>query len=122
MWLRLWLVGVFGAHVGAGTGFFLESVRRDVEGIGTGDDVTLWLLLTLALAGVAAGAVALTGVPVTAGAVAVLAGATLTAVVPVDYRTPGELTEWGLGAILVSPMVVVTAVVVASCWRARKVR
>jgi hypothetical protein len=119
VWLRLWLVALLGAQTGAGLRFFVEAVRRDLAGVGAYDDIVLWQLLVLGLAALAGGAVALSGVAVRSGVVAALAGVLLVAFVPVDYRAPGVLTEWGLGALLVSPMVAVAAVVVGSCWRAR---
>ena len=122
MWLRLWLVALFGAQTGAGLRFFVEAVRRDLAGVGTYDDIVLWQLLALGLAVLAGGAVAQSGVSVRSGTVAALAGALVVGVVPMDYRAPGALTEWGLGVLLASPMVAMAAVLVASCRRARNVR
>jgi hypothetical protein len=120
----IWVIGLLGAEVGLGLSFTLRALRLDAEHgpflNHFSDDFPLWMLVTIATA---AGAAAVTlGLPVRASTsvTAALTGAFTAAVLPTDYRSPGRLSNWSLGVMLVSPVVLIAAVLFVNWLRFRR--
>ena len=122
--LSLWVVALLGGPAGASLAFMLDRLRVNAEAGGfydePGRDAWLWMLMFVLALGIVAIGVAVVPADPCRSSVAALAGAFLVAVAPIDFRSPPVPGGIGLASLLVSPAVLVVAVVVTSVVRGRE--
>ena len=120
--LSVWIVALLGGCVGGAVSLTLEGLRRNAEAGGYGDqsyvDMWSWLLASLIALVLVAGTTAALPVRPERGAVAALVGAFIVAASPIEFRPGPNPQGFGLFGLLVSPAVIVIAVVVVNRPRA----